>query len=273
MKRLASVSLAVACSVALTAPVWMGTTAAAAPTVKTPATYADMDPGGIGGVWIGADYNVRRNGQLTQPEGDEPRGLRDADGKPVEALPWAMAIQKQRMQDAKDGHPFANTKSRCLPAGLPGSMKPPHTLPIQIIFSPGQVTILLEEFNIFRIIHIDGRAHPPADELDPTFFGHSIGHWEGKTLVVDSVGINTETTFDTLPHSEDMHVVERYTRTGDRLDIMITIEDPKTFPKPWVQRSSFASVPGVGIREYFCEGDRNKPDETGRTGVQLMTGN
>lgn len=235
---------------------------------RAPLTYAEMDPGGIGGVWIAGDFDERRAGQPVAAENVNPRGVRDADGKPVPALPWVLEVEKQRLQDAANGHPFANTKSRCLPAGLPGSMQPPHTLPIQIIFSPGQATILLEEFNIFRIVHMDAQ-HPPADEIDPTFFGHSVGRWEGKTLVVDSVGFNTETTFGVMPHSDAMHVVERYTRTGDKLEIAITVDDPKAFSRPWVQRTHLESVPGVGIREYFCEGDRNRPDETGRTGAQL----
>jgi hypothetical protein len=193
------------------------------------------------------------------------------DGKEIELQPWAREIANKRLQDAKDGHPFAHTKARCLPAGLPKSMDPPNSLPMQILINPGQITILFEEFNDFRIIHMGGK-HPAPKELDPTFFGHSIGHWEGKTLVVDSVGFNTETTIDSfgMPHSEDMHVIERIRRTGpDTLEDLITIEDPKAYKRTWKMQSLFRTQPGLGLMEYYCLNERNAPDATGRTTVLL----
>ena len=231
---------------------------------------ATIDPGNISGVWISGNFDAPRvNGRPQGRPGSAVQTLpKDADGAPVPMQPWAEELLLKRMQDAKDGHPFAHTKSRCLPAGLPKSMDPPASLPIQLLVTPGQVTVLFEEFNDFRIIRMGGKHDPDAD---PGYFGDSVGHWEGRTLVVDTVGLTTATTLDSigLPHSDAMHIVERYRRTGDTLEILLTIDDPKAFTRSWTMRSILKTKPGLSLGEYFCENDRNTPDETGRTGIRL----
>jgi hypothetical protein len=85
---------------------------------------------------------------------------------------------------------------------------------------------------------MDGRSHPPADELEPTFMGHSIGKWEGDTLVVDTVGLRNEPWLDGRGHvsSKQMRIVERYQRLDqDTLKVELTIIDPIAFTKPWVR--------------------------------------
>ena len=152
-------------------------------------------------------------------------------------------------------------------------MRPPASLPMQILINPGQITILFEEFNDFRIIHIDQKTHP--EDPDPSFFGHQIGHWEGDTLVVDSVGFTDETVIDSvgMPHSDAMHIVEWIRRTGPgTLEDVMTITDPKAFTRPWTTVSSYRRVAGVAIQEYHCENDRNVPDAHGATGVQMPAG-
>lgn len=270
MKRLACMTALAAVAVAASAA------AQPAKPVKSaaPASSPALDPGNISGVWLSYDPPTQKQkpmGSGRNASSINVASLRDMDGNPIELQPWAQAIADQRLKDAREGHPFAHTKSRCLPAGLPKSMDPPNALPMQILINPGQITILFEEFNDFRIIHMGGK-HPAADDLDPTFFGHSIGHWEGKTLVVDSVGFTTETTINSfgMPHSEEMHVVERIRRTGpNTLEDLMTIEDPKAYKRPWKMQSVFRTRPGLGVMEYYCVNDRNTPDETGRTGVQL----
>lgn len=276
MKHLVSVAAVAACAAAALAA---GLPTAAQP-VKAPVKPAAptsspaLDPGNISGVWLSYDPPTQKQkaiGGSGRASSLNVASLRDMDGNPIELQPWAQQIADQRLKDAREGHPFAHTKGRCLPAGLPKSMDPPNSLPMQILINPNQITILFEEFNDFRIIHMGGK-HPAPEDIDPGFFGHSIGHWEGKTLVVDSVGLTTETTIDSfgMPHSEDMHVVERIRRTGpDTLEDLMTIDDPKAFKRPWKMQSVFRTRPGLGVMEYYCINDRNTPDATGRTGVQL----
>jgi hypothetical protein len=249
-----------------------GPVLAAQPPSELPGVPA-LDPGNISGLWFKVDDPVvaATASARGQTGGSiNPAIISDASGNPVPLLPWAEELSKKRLQDAKDGNPFAHTKSRCLPAGLPKSMAPPNSLPLQILITPKQVTVLFEEFNDFRTIHMDQKTHP--EDPDPSFFGHSIGHWEGDTLVVDSIAIKTVTTIDTvgIPHSDALHVVERIRRTGpNKLEDVMTIDDPKTFARPWTMRASFKSTPGAVIGEYYCENDRNTPNEAGVSGVQM----
>jgi hypothetical protein len=146
-------------------------------------------------------------------------------------------------------------------------MQPPPQLPIQILETPGQITILFESLTTFRIIRMN-EAHP-ADP-DPTFFGNSVGHWEGDTLLVDTVALKEVTTIDdVVPHSDELHVTERFRRTGPAtMEILETIDDPRTFTKPYTYRFSFKRVPGQKLKEFICENNRNAPDAEGRTTAQ-----
>ena len=229
-------------------------------------TAPALDRGEIGGAWIRQDFS-RISGNQTGGT-INPSMPRDASGNPVPLQPWALQVFEQRYKGSVAGKPFASTKSRCLPAGMPKSMDPPASLALQILVTPGQVTVLFEEFNDFRIIHMGGE-HPK--DLEPRYFGNSIAHWEDKTLVVDTVGFTTDTTIDSLgtPHSDAMHIVERIRRIGpDRLEDEMTITDPKAYTKPWIMKSTFRKLE-TGLDEFFCDNDRNLPDENGITGVAL----
>ena len=133
----------------------------------------------------------------------------------------------------------------CTPLGVPRSMfRGPGRLygAFQIVQTPQVVAILLESSQgmNYRVIYMDGRGHP--QDLDTSYLGDSIGHWEGDTLVVDVVGLNDETWLGggqsapplALIHSDKEHVIERYTRTGDVLTYEATVDDPVMFTKPWV---------------------------------------
>jgi hypothetical protein len=148
----------------------------------------------------------------------------------------------------------------CRPLGTPRA----GVNGIHIMQTPQAVAILYEAvpYSTFRIIYTDGRGHPK--DLDTSFWGHSIGHWEGDTLVVDVVGFNDETwvggggaigrTRYTSIHSDKMHVVERWTRNGDVLTYEATVEDPVAFTKPWViapRRVEHASA-GDELLETIC---------------------
>ena len=94
------------------------------------------------------------------------------------------------------------------------------------------------------MIPIDGRAHTPLDDLDGTWKGESLGHWEGDTLVVDTIGFNDTSWLDIggYFHSENMHVIERLHREGDTLTWQATVEDPDVFLQPWVMNTAHAEA-------------------------------
>lgn len=218
--------------------------------------------GSLAGVWLMTGYKGSRASA-------RQRVAVTLEGKPAPLLPAAAELLEKRITDADRGYPFANSLTYCLPGGMPLMIIAGAPYPIQILETPGQVTMLFEEQNHFRIIHLDAR-HP--EDPDPSYMGHSIGHWEGDTLVVDTVGLTDRTTIDQvgMPHSEDLHLVERYRRVDrDTLEVRVTLTDPETFSSSWQTRAVYKSAaPGIGVSEYICENNRNTPDAQGRIGFQ-----
>ena len=159
------------------------------------------------------------------------------------------------MEARNRGERVADPTSRCLPQGMPRFMVASY--PLEILQTRGQVTIIAEWSSQVRRIFTDGRGHPPADEIDITFNGHSIGRWEGQTLVVDTVGIRGDTSFDASPltHSDQMTVSERiFLKDPKTLVAEITVTDPGAFTAPWkVVRSYRRGGPDARIMEYVCE--------------------
>lgn len=165
------------------------------------------------------------------------------------------ARYEQAMEARNRGERIADPTSRCLPQGMPRFMVASY--PLEVLQTRGQVTIIAEWSSQVRRIFTDGRGHPPEDELEITFNGHSIGRWEGQTLVVDTVGIRGDTSFDASPltHSDQMTVVERiHLKDRDTLVAEITVTDPGAFTEPWkVVRTYRRGGPDARIMEYVCE--------------------
>jgi hypothetical protein len=182
--------------------------------------------------------------------------------------PWnpAAAAQIAKLVAAeKAGDPkglFVN----CLPESMPSWMLISHNA-VEILFTPGRVTLLGEsDGNRLRRIYTDGRGHP-ADP-DPTFHGHSIGHWEGQTLVVDTVGVLPETYIASseaigLPNNGDMHIVEHIHLVGpDTLHDDVAITAPHVLTRTWKttlilfrQRArKYDIVEGVCLQGNYSEG-------------------
>ena len=223
--------------------------------------------GTLNGVWNNSEFKTYRTGP---PVGAE-RAIPTADGKPIPFQPSAAALIEANRKSAAEGRPVASNGSFCLPNGMPAMMRPPIQLPLQIVETPDQkqITVLFEFYGTFRIIRMNEK-HP--EDPDPSFMGNSVGHWEGKTLVVDTIALSGKTTVAGAPHGEDLHLVERIRRIGpDALEDRITITDPKTFTRPWTMVVTLKRVPGMRIQEYVCENQRNGVDEHGNTGVQIQT--
>jgi hypothetical protein len=142
----------------------------------------------------------------------------------------------------------------CLPFGLLRSVNV-GGYPIQIMQNSKYVAMLFEQNTWFHVVYMDGREHPK--NLDPTWFGHSIGRWEDDTLVMDTVGFNGKTRLDTIghPHSDKMHVTQRFTYTDpDHIAYEVTIDDPVYYTKPWENKRTFWRLqPGEELIEYSCE--------------------
>jgi hypothetical protein len=141
-------------------------------------------------------------------------------------------IVKTIYGDANTSSPY-DPMNDCKPDGVPRA----GISGAQIFMNPSGVAVMYENSPgpVYRIIYTDGRQHPK--DLDTSYMGHSIGHWEGDTLVIDTVGLNDETWLGRAKyqniHSDKEHVIERWTRTGDILSRTVTVEDPVMFSKPW----------------------------------------
>src|SRR5437867_10727350 len=128
--------------------------------------------------------------------------------------------------------------------------------PYKIVQTPSLIVELFEFVGGFRQIFLDGRKHP-ADP-DPTWLGHSIGRWEGDTLVIDTIGVNDRSWLPAfLPHTEMLHMIERYRRPDlAHLNIDVAIEDPGTFTKPWQLHMVWTLAPREEIEEAVCENNK-----------------
>ena len=173
------------------------------------------------------------------------------NGGEVPFLPWTKAMYKYN-NDTKQVY---DPEGFCLPPGGPRSMATPY--PAEIIQQKDRISILFEGGgHVWRQIYMDGRKHPPLDELNPTYFGHSIGHWEGDTLVVDTVGYNERSwvDFSGHMHTEAMHTVERITRPDyDTLHYQVTIDDPEAYSAPWTVAWDIPWHEGQDLAEYICQ--------------------
>jgi hypothetical protein len=141
---------------------------------------------------------------------------------------------------------------RCSPPGMPYIYL--QLFPMQIVQTPKEVIELFEYDHTVRHIFVDGRKHPA--DLTPSYNGHSIGHWEGDTLVVDTVGLNGKLWLDRVGHpdSDQMHVIEHIHRVDDKtLQVDFTFDDPKSYVKPWTALMRFRLRPDWEIIEDVCE--------------------
>jgi hypothetical protein len=151
------------------------------------------------------------------------------------------------------------TNKKCLPIGMPVFMT--NEFALEIIESPGRVTMISENSSLPRSIYLNETAHTKG--LEPSWNGHSIGHWEGqgvrKTLVVDTVNFNDRLmpVFRSGVHSPTTHLVERFhLKDPDTLEGVMTFEDPVYLAKPWVSTHTYKRLPAKAeLWEYACEPD------------------
>lgn len=176
------------------------------------------------------------------------------NGGPKLKEPYAgqwKARRADRDAKLKAGTPLADPSTLCLPEGMPAIMG--AIFPLQILQTPGQVTVLAEFLTQTRRILLD-KTMPPDDELSPNYYGYSVGHWEGDTLVVVTRGVREDVQFFEIPHSARMQITERIRLTGpDLLEDQIVIEDPDTLVEPYRVTYGYKRNPDYEIKEYLCD--------------------
>jgi hypothetical protein len=144
--------------------------------------------------------------------------------------------------------------SDCMPVAGPGAFGVPYQF--QLVLSANSLAILYEYPGTFRTIPING-VHP--QDPDPTWMGDSVAHWEGDTLVVDTVGFNDKTEINGYKHTEALHIVERFSRPGfDSLQYQAVIEDPNVFERPFAVNRTFGLRSDLAkVDEFVCENNRD----------------
>ena len=209
----------------------------------------------ITGSWEG--YPVRGDGFGSGIQPKTPV----AGPKPVPEAPlrqpfldeWR-ALQARNQELTRKGLPPPSSGMACMPEGVPGMMG--ATFPMEILETPGQVTIIEEAFNQVRRIYLDAPPVAPED-AEPRFAGHSTGRWEGATLVVTTVGVKETVRFRNVPHSSKMRVTERMRMVTDEiLENQVTIDDPEYLTGPWTWTWMYKKWPGYKIEEYICDDNR-----------------
>jgi hypothetical protein len=167
---------------------------------------------------------------------------------------------------ARAGKPINDPTANCVWPGTPRIIVSPY--PSEFLFTPGRVTIIYEYMSQVRRIRTDGSPHPA--NLDPSYNGDSIGHWEGGTLLVDTVGLRDDTMYENtgLPHSDALHVVERIHLIGpDELVDEITFTDPKALTRSWTANWHYKRHRDWTFLDYVCEENNRNVSVGGVTGV------
>jgi hypothetical protein len=239
------------------AALWCASTPAAyaqAPAAAPAANSAPTPPAprtADGRVSLGSTSGSKGYWELRPGLGGTPRA---AD---IPLQPWARALYQYRTSKADLYPPLV----RCKPAGGPSFFNAPG---FEIVDVPELKSVFILNIagpHSWRVVYMDGRPHPTGDELRPTYLGHSVGRWEGDTLVIDSVGFNEKQWLvGSYPTTEQLHLVERITRPNLKtLSYEATIDDPGAYTKPWslkwtiTETTASSWIPDGEIFEYICE--------------------
>jgi hypothetical protein len=224
-----------------------------------PALFAQNSVPDITGTWA-----VNRRG-------GDPKLVPPAPGplllKPQYDGPYKARLAKEK--EAEDrGEPLANGSVACVPYGMPQMMSAIY--PLEILATKGQVTIIAEAFSEVRRIYLD-EPQARIDDVAPGYYGHSVGHWDGGTLMVDTVGIKPSVLgYRGMPHSDQLRIREQFKLVApDVLWDQVTVEDPVILEKPWTFTFGYRRTPGYKMLEYVCENNREYIDENGVVRLRL----
>jgi len=173
--------------------------------------------------------------------------------------PWARALYETRQANFERDAPH----SRCKPS--PGPRQVGTAYGFEIVEMNDLQRLFIFDIGgpySFRVVYMDGRGHPK--DLEPTYTGHSTGQWQGDTLVIDTVGFNEGSWIEAegFPHTEKLHLIERFTRTDfNLLKYEVTVDDPGAYIKPWTGGFNLRWNTGAELFEYVCQ-ENNRVEET-----------
>ncbi len=196
---------------------------------------------------------------------------RNSDGRTAEKWPLtpdAAARFKAFIDGQSRGEGLQNQTANCQPPGMPGVLTQPY--PIEFTYTPGKIVMTIETHAQTRWIFLDGRPHP--EDPDLTFNGHSIGHWEGDTLVIDTIGLLPQVLLaQGVKHSDKVRIVERMRLSKpDQLEDVLTITDPDVLTAPVVMARRYNRHRDWSLIEYVCEqNNRDSADDKGRAGMKI----
>ncbi len=199
-----------------------------------------------GRVNLGSTHDKKGYWEVRPGLGGAPRA---AD---VPMQPWTRALYQYRQQRTDLYPPLVG----CKPGAGPSFFNAPG---FEIVDVPELKSIFILNIagpHSWRVIYMDGRPHPTGDDLRPTFLGHSVGHWEGDTLVVDTVGFNERVWIDNLgmPTTEQLHMIERFTRTDfSTIKYEVMVEDPGAYTAPFTGSMNLVWEAGTELFEYVCQ--------------------
>ena len=205
--------------------------------------------------------------------GSDPNHLGPRAPEPIPAPPlkpeyygeWR-ANADRAIELSQQGLPPVDSGSACLPQGMPGMMQ--AIFPMEVLVTPGQVTIIQEAFTQVRRIHLDEEL-VAAEGAEPRFSGHSVGRWVDDTLTVETVGVKDYARFRGVPHSVNRRIVERIKLIdADYLQNVVTVTDPEYLTGPWTWTWIYKRWPGYKLQEYVCEDNRYYRDPD--TGYQRL---
>jgi hypothetical protein len=254
MRRSLTGSLGVFLAIAAFSPLAFAQTSQPADSKKTPAASAAQHrlPHNLSGVWM-------QYADGTDPAFTRMNGVDDRTRPSL--TPWGQArfdAAKPLMGPRAVGGQEDSPALHCDPSGPPQLLILPN--PWEIVQIPGRMFMFFEEYHIWRTIYTDGRPLPK--DPDPTWLGYSVGHWEGDTFVVETVGLNDKVWADLSgnPRSEEMRLTERYRRVNhDTLEQQIIIDDPKSYTAKWVSPPKLHKLePKWEIGEWFCAASENQ---------------
>ena len=226
----------------------------ARPTPHWPDGRVNLGPiPGEAGLWLPIDARIsvpdKGPGRGPGAGKDAPRYAKNLKYSAIPFQPWARALFMARLDHQMEPH------SRCKPSGGPRQLMTPYGIEFVDIPELKQMFIMDEGGpHTSRLIYMDGRPHP--GNLVPSYYGHNVGHWEGDTLVVDSVGYNESFWIDREgnPTTEKLHLIERFTRTNmNTLLYEVTVDDPWAYTAPWTGGFYNEWTPKTELFEYVCQ--------------------
>ncbi len=240
--------------------------AALAQTAGTPSSIPDFSSGDRAWNRVGIPFLDPQTNKIIFEDPANPyktRGLnaqgKDDNGRPnppdwenPNFKPWVAEKMKAYADEALKGKIRVTPEASCWPGGTPGQMI--FNEPLFILQTPVEVTLLYQRDHAVRHVYMNV---PHSKNPKPSWYGESVGHYEGDELVVDTIGLNDKADLDNwgTPHSDALHVVERYKMTADGkgLRVTFTIDDPKAFNAPWSGVAVFRQAKGPLIEAVCAE--------------------